>query len=316
MLVLLISSSPALTYSSELMSSDLSHALVEDALDHKDLPKNFRTSSFFPKSKPYAKPPNLEGLPELHIAGSDQFSEIQLLKALEYLPQDKLVIIDLRKESHGFINGIPVSWYISRNSLNEKRTPEQVLHFEKELLNGLKKESEVTIYQIEKIEDLPNPPKIAYVKPNTITVSSVEQEQELVKRHNLKYFRFFVQDFHAPDPGQVDAFLSMARNLPEDSWLYFHCRGGTGRTTTFMTMYDILKNFDKVSLEDIIYRQSFIGGKMLSELPADSHHWKFESQKDRFIFIKLFYQFIRETQGQEGLRWSDWLEAKNKMQKN
>jgi len=288
---------------------------VIDASENLELPKNFRTSSFFPKSNPNIKEPNLEGLPELHMAGSGQFTEAQLINALEYMPADKVVIVDLRKESHGFVNGTPVTWYISRNALNANRTPEQVIKFENELIGNLKQQESITIHKLEKIKDLPNPPKITYVEPKNVKPDLVEKEQELVKRHNLKYVRFFIQDHNAPDPGQVDAFINLVKNLPNDSWLYFHCRAGRGRTTMFMTMYDILKNAPKISLDEIITRQAYLGGKMLTELPAGKDNWKYEPIKDRLNFINLFYDFVSKTKGQEGLRWSDWLESNKPVNK-
>ena len=41
---------------------------------------------------------------------------------------------------------------------------------------------------------------------------------------------------------------------------HFHCKEGIGRTTTFMIMYDIMKNYKEVSLNDIIKRQYLPSG--------------------------------------------------------
>lgn len=305
-----IAFSSANCFASQINLDDISHTLVLDSLDSSELPERFRTSSFFPNKKTNFKEPNLNGLPELHISGSGQFSEHQLLNALEYMPHNNVIIVDLRKESHGFVNGTPVSWYISRNAINDNRTPEQVLKFEHELLENFKNQETIKISKLEKIKNLPKPPKVIYRDTKPVKVELVEKEQELAKRYNLKYVRFFIPDNRAPDSGQVDAFINLVKNLPEDAWLYFHCRGGSGRSTTFMAMYDIMKNAPKVNLKDILYRQAYLGGKNLYKMPSDLNNWKYKYQKMRFSFLQKFYQYVVETQERQGLRWSEWLESK------
>lgn len=73
------------------------------------------------------------------------------------------------------------------------------------------------------------------------------------------YVRFTATDHLWPDAGEIERFRRFAANLPKDAWLHFHCVAGEGRTTAFMTMYDMLKNPD-VPYEDIVLRQLRIGG--------------------------------------------------------
>jgi hypothetical protein len=55
----------------------------------------------------------------------------------------------------------------------------------------------------------------------------------------------------------TDLFSRSAR-LPENAWAHFHCEAGLGRTTTFMVLYDMLRNANRVSLEDIVQRQKIL----------------------------------------------------------
>lgn len=63
-----------------------------------------------------------------------------------------------------------------------------------------------------------------------------------MSRLQLNYIRIPVQDRHGPDDDTVNAFVTFVKTLPEDVWLHFHCLAGEGRTTTFMVIYDILRN--------------------------------------------------------------------------
>ena len=58
----------------------------------------------------------------------------------------------------------------------------------------------------------------------------------------------------------VNYFMDIVKNNPENTWFHFHCKAGVGRTTTFMIMYDIIKNGNEVSLHDIIGRQLLLSG--------------------------------------------------------
>ena len=44
------------------------------------------------------------------------------------------------------------------------------------------------------------------------------------------------------DLSYMDDLVAFFENLPEDAIVYFHCIHGKGRTTTFLTLFDIFKN--------------------------------------------------------------------------
>ncbi|MEQ8224825.1 MAG: hypothetical protein ABRQ37_21075, partial [Candidatus Eremiobacterota bacterium] len=99
---------------------------------------------------------------------------------------------------------------------------------------------------------------------------------------------------------QVDNFITFYKNLSPDTWLYFHCKAGRGRTTTFMTMYDMMRNYDKAGRDDIIKRQWLLGGAKLSEKPVD------EAEKDRWDFIVKFYDYCLQNGPDYKILWSEW----------
>lgn len=85
---------------------------------------------------------------------------------------------------------------------------------------------------------------------------------------------------------------------------------GKGRTTTFMSMFDMLHHAHHRPLETIIARQNKMAGDYdVSQLP-DSSSWKYAVTRERMAFISAFYQYAREhpiTGPAPQPLWSEWL---------
>ena len=97
--------------------------------------------------------------------------------------------------------------------------------------------------------------------------------------------------------------------MPADGWAHFHCRAGKGRTTTFMVLYDMLRNARSVSLGDIVNRQSALAGDYdLLKLDAEAG-WKAAVFADRAAFVRAFYRYARANPGGQPQLWSEWLRS-------
>lgn len=273
--------------------------LVLDARNSSQLPKHFRTSSDTISDESI----NRKGLTDLQIAGGAQFSKLSLQKILERLHTKKLTIIDLRQESHGFLNGDGISWYGDANAANAGMKPIQIENTQALLLSQLEKEQTAKVYEIIKKTSNEN---IAETKKIEFLVHAVSSEESLAEEEQLNYKRFYVQDFHAPTPKEVDNFVEFAKNTPKDSWIYFHCRAGVGRTTTFMALYDMMRNAKDVSLEAILARQAALGGKDLTELPEQGS-FKYKAAVERLNFLKKFYQYAHDNDDNFDTTWKKWL---------
>lgn len=120
--------------------------LVIDSLNEKVLPKHFRKSSG-PSNTDNGNPLNLTGLDTLNISGSCQFSE-EGLKLIKKSIGDKYHItdVDLRQESHGFINGNDLSWANAKNNANEGLTKKQVIREEKRNLKSIPLNQPISFY--------------------------------------------------------------------------------------------------------------------------------------------------------------------------
>lgn len=281
---------------------------VLDANSFGVLPKHFRTSSS-PFKKELASPPSREGLNALPISGSAQFSDKNLEEALKIISTRPVWIVDLRRESHGFVNGLPVSWYAQGNQSNLGLSASQILKKEKE---QLKEQTQSGIIEPHKIIDKASG-VIIESKPVEMKVQKTETEEELAKRLNINYIRIPVSDHHRPLDEEVDHFISFVKTLPPNAWLYFHCRGGKGRTTTFMAMYDMLQNGKKLPLDVILNREMLLGGVSLQDISDDPEDaWKQHAAIKRKDFISTFYDYATSPKGYPNTTWQEWLKTQAK----
>lgn len=259
--------------------------LVLDSLTYNNiLPKNFRkTTELTVLNK--NKKLNLKGLDMLNISASQQFSEHNLdllLKAIgTSLP---IIVVDLRQESHGFINGLAVSWKGLKNHANKDLTREQVLKDEADKLKSVTLNENITFYN--------HPQKI-------IVPTKVQNENDLVMYKSLSYIRITIRDGGIPSDDMIDYFIECIKTKMQNSWLHFHCKAGIGRTTTFMIMYDIIKNYKSVNVEDIIIRQLALANFDDSEIKS------FESER-RINFFNKFYNYCKMNGDNFQTKWSEF----------
>lgn len=267
-------------------------------------PRNFRMASDNWRVEPEDEPPTREGLDNLRISGSAQctaagFASLYTkLSAAAAAPGAPIYDVDLRQESHGFADGLPVSWHKKNNLANEGKTPEEVALDEEERLAELS-EGTTTFVPKGKTDK-------GRVEAVTFTPENVQTEKEVVEALGFRYVRFYVTDRTQPDTETIEAFLDFVDSLPGDAWLHFHCRAGHGRTTTFMAMYDMIRN-PGIPAETIIERQHLIGGADLTAMKDEE--WKNERIVQRLETLKLFSEYVRARHaGETTLRWGEWIE--------
>lgn len=260
-----------------------------DSNHELQLPKNFRTTGNLENFR--EKIPSILGLTELHESGSAQFSEKEFTQVLGKI-SGKIIVVDLRQESHGFLDGTAVSWYGKRNWANVGKSLGEIEKDEQERLQS----------------SLTAPINIAPFTENEAgKISNAFTEAQLVSSYGVQYFRIPVTDHMPPSNENVDQFIQFYKSLPQDAWLHFHCHAGHGRTTTFMAMYDILRNGKKVSFEDIMKRQALLGNMDLREIPSAKKAWERKLYEDRALFIKQFYDYVTQSNDDLPVMWSDWI---------
>lgn len=270
------------------------HLLIDNG-NKNELPKNFRMSnSKITKTTSI----NLTGLSSTNMSGSGAISENSLKLIKEKVGNLPIIDVDLRQESHLFVNGIGISWYGKKDDANINLTQSQVLNDETHKLDEIKAVSTLKI-------DGKNKKSAVHIS-NIDNIKSVESEEQLAKSLGIGYVRFAVPDHKRPQDIQVDSFVQFVRTLPNNTWLHFHCRGGVGRTTTFMAMYDMMKNAKTVSFNDIMKRQQLIGGaNLLGGQDASSS----TDANTRSKFLKNFYNYCHENTDGYKTNWTNWIKT-------
>lgn len=239
----------------------------------------------FDKKYQGKKPVNYRADHELRMSGSASYQPQALKEIAKPVKKKKdlLYIFDLRQESHGYINDEPVTWQADRDWSNADLSHEEVLRRERRLLGDMK------------VGD----------KIDGVEIKSIETEESSVRSAGHHYVRLTVTDHVRPTDVEVDRFVAAVRDLPPQAWVHFHCRAGKGRTTTFMVLYDILKNSQMDSLATINERVMKLSDDYDALAIPDEKDWKFQYQKERAEFIENFYAYAKENPNLEKL-WTEW----------
>lgn len=123
--------------------------LILNMLNEEALPRNFRTCQSPIRS--HVPMPSLEGLENLHLSGSGQFSLLSwnsIKKSIQY--SGAFFDVDLRQETHGFVNGAAISLYSPRNWGNCNKSYQQISLEESSWLNKLATQKTLTVQVIKK----------------------------------------------------------------------------------------------------------------------------------------------------------------------
>ncbi len=238
---------------------------------------------------------NVRFLPEVRMSGSAQFSEDQFHDLADRLRETgkDVVIVDCRLESHGFINGIAVSWCGKDNAANAGMSAEEVMEAEEKLssLTG----TSVTAYTAENDEP---------AEGTDLEAETWKTEKALAEEEGFGYLRLACPDHCWPPAEVIDSFIAYAGDLPEDTWLHFHCQAGSGRTGAFMTIFEMMQR-PGVPVEEILQHQADTGsGNLVDRAKPEKSH----AQKERCVLARAAYLYIQENRGSGyAVTWSDWL---------
>ncbi|HEY3251370.1 MAG TPA: protein-tyrosine phosphatase family protein [Ignavibacteria bacterium] len=280
--------------------------LIFDEPCNDSLPVHFRKSSdgFHIGSD---STPDTTGMKTLHASGSAEFCTASLIAMVENIAWNKITVVDLRQESHGFVNDLCVSWYGKYDWGNVGLSREEVETDEKNRLDSLLRIKDISVTLINKKDKATN--EITESSQIPLVVKSVHTEKELVQQFKIGYFRITATDHRKPENEDVDRFIEFVKSLESNTWLHFHCHAGDGRTTTFLCMYDMIRNSNKVSLIDILQRQYLIGGINLAK---DDDYPEFDKKYalQRTEFLSDFYNYCRANSDNFKTLFSEWIASK------
>lgn len=269
----------------------------------KNLPRNFRTTND-PIKANKGQISSDTGLADLHASGSGEFTA-DGLKLLLARTRGPVTVFDLRQETHIFVNGLPISWFATNDWANVGRSQGAIEADESARVESLKPGSKIVVR-----------PGAAVKKPGgtpsttqNVTVEHASTERELIEPNHTAYVRVTVTDHCRPLDNEVDGFILAVRALPENGWAHFHCEAGRGRTTTFMVLYDMLRNAARVPMEDIVRRQQLLGYEYDVLRPSEPGDWRAPYTDDRIAFVRAFYDYAHANPNGRPQLWSEWLKS-------
>lgn len=279
----------------------------------QNFPRNFRTTQDeIGEAAPQLR---LEGLKDLYMGGSAQFTENQLREIISSW-NTKVLVIDLREETHLILEThegrqIPISAFIPLNLGNKGKSMDEIEYEHLRYRNHILEQEIVSLPygkgdSVEKEDEVP-----------VFHVSNVYTEKEVVEKLNedypkgVEYVYLPVTDHRKPTLPVVDLFLDVMRNVKEDKeiTLMFHCRAGRGRTGMMMVMRDILENAKKydLTLQQIIKRQELLGSPDFADVSDDE---RTEQAQERYEFLNQFYRYAMADDGYEAsTSFSSWLKS-------
>lgn len=215
-------------------------------------------------------PRNFRDLEEFNLqaSASAQFTEDELAFLCQKYRNKKLIIVDLRYEYHGFVDGNIVSY---KNINSEESTTNNF---------SFNHSQEKTIL----LEMNKNKPFLT--KSNEIEILT---EEQLCQKHNCQYYRFALKDHTFPTPTQLEEIIDFLKKIEQNpnNKIHIHCAAGRGRTAIFLAIYDIFKNHRLVAIEEIFKRHAKLGGADLNNI-ANEYEWSDEEKKHINILFDLY----------------------------
>ena len=268
-----------------------------------DGPRNFRTTNDRP-NETEGETISRTGLNQLRTSGSGEFTP-EGLKVVLARTHGPVTVFDLRQETHLFVNDLPVSWYALHDWANVGRTQTEIEKQETEQVDSLKPGGEIDVRPGQPVKHGDGNP----ATPQRVTVERASTERDVVESAGAHYVRVAVTDHAPPLDSAVDRFVVAVRGLPQNAWAHFHCEAGLGRTTTFMVLYDMLRNANRVSLDDIVQRQKILSKGYDVLQPPDADGWKAPYAANRAKFVRAFYDYARTNPNGRPKLWSEWLKS-------
>jgi protein-tyrosine phosphatase len=221
---------------------------------------------------------------ELRGSASAQFS-LRGWAELKVLLPERFFLVDLREESHCFAEGNALGWYATQNWSCAGLSGEESARLEALRIRILRLAGEAEVGTKDDVRARRRPAQ-------TWKTGSAVDEPGALGLDEGRYLRLPVTDHCAPGAEVVEQFLRFVSGLPEGAHVHFHCRGGKGRSATFLAMLDMLANARRVSFDALIARQASLGVHDLRKAP-DEGSAKRPFLVERWSFLSRFHEFAR-----------------------
>ncbi len=287
-----------------------------NSIDETDvLPGVFRMSKVI--TLPQDANLNYEGLGDLKLSGSAQFSERGLDALIKRIDSKHITLLNVRQEDGGFVEPMegkgatafslimPMPWWTGEDPRGN-RTVEEIEISEDQLMADIMQQPIFSIYGTSDTYAPSDSHKVLY--RINIAVKRAFTEKQLAEEKGLGYYRIPDRKFGNMEDEHVDMFVNFVKGLPADEWVHVHCKKGQSRTTLFMAMYDMMRNADRVSAAKIIKRQGplGLGGADLYGLPEKTA-WDHSFKRGWKQFLYHFHAYVKANKSTNFAKtWTQW----------
>ncbi|MCD6048066.1 MAG: tyrosine phosphatase superfamily protein [Gammaproteobacteria bacterium] len=223
---------------------------------------------------------NQTGLSNLPMSGSSEPDmNPETWKTIEEGAKGKKIYIaDLRQESHGYLNGKPITLVGTGNAMNIKlgSNAAAVLKAENQWLASIKKYMAIKNGWIKTSQTT--------AQQEELSIQSVTSEAQVAQTQGLHYVRIpMVDRTGLITPQNIEQIVALIRQANrEGAWIHWHCREGHGRTSEVMVMQDIYYNAKNVSFEDIIARETSV-----------PPNYNFSKYPNTYLVLQKFYNDVK-----------------------
>ena len=210
----------------------------------------------------------MHGLLQLHLSGSDQFSTRTFKQILDGMPRgsspDGLLILDLRNDLHGFLNGAPAAWRDwDLQSQPSLRSAEGLLAEEAQRFSAIEGTQQKVWLA---------PGDLQWRGTVEVTIESAQTEPAWLQSQKVGYTRMPIPLWVVPTDDTIDGIVKLVAGMSPRRWIHVHDGWTQWGTVIVMTMIDMMRNAQQVPLQDILVRQSVLAGLNLNEIPHSEQY--------------------------------------------
>lgn len=236
------------------------------------------------------------------ISGSAQFNRQGLDELRTRLTGKIVKIVDLREESHIFINDTTLHLANEKNSFNRGKTISEIGMLEKQLIAELRTGPIPPLY-IKEIKIEGNEKLVTFLPTSIDGIQSLTTEADLVATQpGFSYERLPVTDTTKLTDAVIERLVELKLEAEQNNtWLHCHCNAGQGRTSQALTVWCMMEEAQTKTLEKIFAQLESLGNSQLLTGEARRHpraYWQ------------LFHTYCA-TEGWNKAKWSEWSSIPN-----
>lgn len=212
-----------------------------------------------------------------------------------------LCVVDLREETHLYVDGFPISIANEMNDANHRRPFKEINREESMLTARLMCSESVDLWQRTKLEkDGKREKRGVFLPLGKESVVSSFTEAQFVRGIGARYCRLPTTDHQFLSDQAIDSLIDLHEMQQDEKfWIHVHCAAGKGRTSAAITILALLTLAKEKSLAEVCSDFQQKGNLALEKLS------RVAEQRGKKDFWQKFHAFAHARS--PGMKWSSWL---------